>query len=93
MFICNVLLEVPLKLKGPPTTSPLLFTVAKYNYVPPLQLGDEIQINNWGIGDWSDEPLTFIAAFTKNCERANAGAVNANSRTDECSRSRLPVVI
>ena len=65
MFICNVLLEVPLKPKGRPTTSPLFFTVAKYNYVPPLQLGDEIQITNWGIGDWSDEPLSFIAAVTR----------------------------
>lgn len=65
MFKCVVRLVIPLKPKGQQTVSPMFWQMAEYDYDPGLQVGDEVQVTDWGIGELGDKPVTFIASVTR----------------------------
>ncbi len=66
MFEYIVQMLFPLKLKDPEVEVESLWKeIAKYNFDPGLQVGEEIEVSDLHFGGWQDEPFSFTARVVK----------------------------
>jgi len=66
MYECRILLGLPLVSTESPETGTGSVNIATYNFDPGLREGDEVVVENWGVG-WnsSEEILNCIALVVK----------------------------
>jgi hypothetical protein len=65
MYRCCILLTLPLTYTDSSDNSPTFFTIAKYNFDPGLQEGEEVQVSDWGIGWGREEVVNCTAVVVK----------------------------
>lgn len=60
MFECTIWIPLPLKIKGQSSDSSWS-SLAKYNYDPGLQVGEQVSVQDLKMGYWEDKPFSFVA--------------------------------